>query len=285
MDEADLMAMLKELIAAQLVVEETADHFAFRHALTREAIYTTLLLRERQALHRSGGGSHGASVRSLHSSTPCRSVLSLLHRRGVGKSIALLTTERGNGRGGCIPNAKPSSITHAPWWQPVISTQVVETELLSARGHAYRILGDFRSALDDFEQARKIAQEQQNGKAEWRALNDLGTFWTGRNYQRTGEFFRQAEELARKLNEPKLIALSLNNMGNWFFVTGQTTQALKCHRQALEFFEGEQDEQGMAQTSLPIWEWQTCIMEIKSVLMKSTGMPSGSFENWMINMS
>jgi eukaryotic-like serine/threonine-protein kinase len=109
-------------------------------------------------------------------------------------------------------------------------------------------LGDFRSALDDFEQARKIAQEQQNGKAEWRSLKDLGTFWTGRNYQRTGEFFRQAEELARKLNEPKLIALSLNNIGNWFFVTGQTAQALKCHRQALEFFEGEQDEQGMAQT-------------------------------------
>ena len=119
---------------------------------------------------------------------------------------------------------------------------------MSARGYAYRILGDFRSALDDFEQARKIAQEQQNGKAEWRSLNDLGTFWTGRNYQRTGEFFRQAEELARKLNEPKMIAISLNNMGNWFFVTGQTTQALQCHRQALEFFEGEQDEQGMAQT-------------------------------------
>jgi DNA-binding CsgD family transcriptional regulator/Tfp pilus assembly protein PilF len=125
---------------------------------------------------------------------------------------------------------------------------VFEPDLLSARAHAYRILGDFRSALDDFEQALKIAQEQQNGKAEWRALNDLGTFWTGRSYQRTGEFFRQAEELARKLNEPKWVAISLNNVGNWFFVTGQTAQALECHRQALEFFEAAQDEPGMAHT-------------------------------------
>ncbi len=54
-DEAALMAMLKQLIAAELVVEESADHFAFRHALTREAIYTTLLLRERQTLHRQVG--------------------------------------------------------------------------------------------------------------------------------------------------------------------------------------------------------------------------------------
>src|SRR6185503_16844715 len=99
-----------------------------------------------------------------------------------------------------------------------------------------------------FEQARKIAQEQQNGKAEWRALNDLGTFWTGRNYQRAGELFRQAEELARKLNEPKLIAISLNNVGNWFFVSGRAAQSLKYHRQALEFFEGQQDEHNMAQT-------------------------------------
>jgi DNA-binding CsgD family transcriptional regulator/Tfp pilus assembly protein PilF len=127
-------------------------------------------------------------------------------------------------------------------------TIVVDTELLSARGHAYLILGDFRSALDDFEQALKIAQEQQNGQAEWRALHDLGSFWTGRNYQQTGEFFRQAEELARKLNEPKLIAASLNSVGNWFFVTGQPEQALKCHRQALEFFEVQHDEQGMAKT-------------------------------------
>src|SRR6266480_6653788 len=50
-DEQQLLAVMKELIAAQLVIEESADQFAFRHALTQQAIYTQLLVRERQALH------------------------------------------------------------------------------------------------------------------------------------------------------------------------------------------------------------------------------------------
>jgi len=52
LDEKGLLALVKELIAAQLVVEESAERFAFRHALTREAIYSELLARERVALHR-----------------------------------------------------------------------------------------------------------------------------------------------------------------------------------------------------------------------------------------
>jgi len=42
--------------AALLIVEETADVYAFRHALTREAVYGTLLQRERQQQHRTGSG-------------------------------------------------------------------------------------------------------------------------------------------------------------------------------------------------------------------------------------
>jgi len=45
-NEAELVHLVKELITAQLVVEESEDVFAFRHALTREAVYVTLLRRE-----------------------------------------------------------------------------------------------------------------------------------------------------------------------------------------------------------------------------------------------
>src|SRR5205823_2826931 len=52
-DEVALLGTIKELIAAQLVVEEAADQFAFRHALTRQAVYGDLLARERCLLHRT----------------------------------------------------------------------------------------------------------------------------------------------------------------------------------------------------------------------------------------
>src|SRR5260370_38209491 len=51
-DEQHLLQLIRELIAAQLVVEESAEQLAFRHALTRQAIYADLLVRERKALHR-----------------------------------------------------------------------------------------------------------------------------------------------------------------------------------------------------------------------------------------
>ena len=52
-DEQRLFHLIKDLIAARLVVEESADRFAFRHALTRQVIYAELLAREHKALHRT----------------------------------------------------------------------------------------------------------------------------------------------------------------------------------------------------------------------------------------
>ena len=51
-DEPTILESIKELLAAGLVIEESAETFAFRHALTREAVYAGLLARERQSLHR-----------------------------------------------------------------------------------------------------------------------------------------------------------------------------------------------------------------------------------------
>ena len=42
---------LKELVAANLLVEESAEQFAFRHALLAEAISAQLLARERRSFH------------------------------------------------------------------------------------------------------------------------------------------------------------------------------------------------------------------------------------------
>src|SRR5262249_39374842 len=50
--ETLLLQHLRELVEAQLIVEESAERFAFRHALVRQAVYGQLLTRERQSLHR-----------------------------------------------------------------------------------------------------------------------------------------------------------------------------------------------------------------------------------------
>ena len=51
--ESELLVLIKELIAAQFIAEESGDHFVFRHNLIQQAVYTGLLGRERRMLHRA----------------------------------------------------------------------------------------------------------------------------------------------------------------------------------------------------------------------------------------
>jgi predicted ATPase len=66
--EDELIAILRQLVAGNVMVEKEPDVFAFRHALTREAIAGRLLGRERRRLHEkalaaiqeAGGGDWAA---------------------------------------------------------------------------------------------------------------------------------------------------------------------------------------------------------------------------------
>src|SRR2546425_198488 len=49
--EPEVFACIETLIAAQLLVETSAEQVAFRHALTQQAVYQGLLVRKRKALH------------------------------------------------------------------------------------------------------------------------------------------------------------------------------------------------------------------------------------------
>ena len=77
-DERTLLVLVKELVGARLVVEESPDRFAFRHALTRQAVYGELLARERLALHRTVAEMAEQLVRRRARSAPGRPGLPLL---------------------------------------------------------------------------------------------------------------------------------------------------------------------------------------------------------------
>ncbi len=246
-DEAELTAMLKELVKAQLVAEESADHFVFRHALTREAIYARLLLRERQNMHRAVA----EAIEQLHTHSAHTHPVDLsYHFYSGGVWEKALTYSQQAGAQACDLYAQREAIVY--YSRALVAAReldiTVESQILSARGHAYEILGDFNSALDDLEQALRIAQEARDGLAEWQILINIGSLWAGRDYQQTGEYFRRAEVQAQKLGQPKLHAQSLNRLGNLYVNLGQIEQGLKAHMQALQIFESTSDEQGMAES-------------------------------------
>lgn len=246
-DEAELLQHIKELVAAQLVVEESAECFAFRHALTRQAIYGQLLVRERQALHRT----IVETIEQLHAGSADAHLPDLAyHAFAAGLWEKALQYARRMG--------EQALAMHAPQAAIEQFTRAIEAarrlgqppapELLRARGQAYDIRGEFERAQDDYVAALDSARAAGDTGAEWQGLLALGFLWLARDYAPAGGYLRQALELASHMEDPVRLAKSLNRLGNWHANMDQPHQAQDLHRQALAIFRDVGDQPGIAQT-------------------------------------
>lgn len=252
-DEPALLALIKELIAAQLVVEETADRFAFRHALTRQAVYDELLGRERQTLHRT----IGETIERFHADTDAGALdghaadLSY-HFYEAGKwdktlDYAQRAGEKAQALG--TPRAAIQHFTRALAAARHQQQTPLAAQLYRGRGVAYEILGEFEPARADFEMALELSRAMGDQPGQWQTLIDLGKLWSSRDYTQTGDYFRRALDLARGLNDPSTLAQSLNWVGNWHLNTEQPHEARRCHEEALTLVQELDDQPGIAQTT------------------------------------
>ena len=244
-DERELLALVKELIAAQLVVEESPDRFAFRHALTREAIHAELLGRERVALHRRvatalekiGGASPG-NVEALAYHT-----FEAADWDHAAK-YALLAA-----RHAIALSAPREALTHLDRaFAAESSLGDVSTELYLQRGRVQETLGEFQRAHESFTEALERSRAKSDDRGAWEALHALGMLWAARDYERAGDYRRQALDVSRALRDDGLVARSLNRVGNWHVNLENPAAGLPHHEEALGLFERLNDRRGVAET-------------------------------------
>jgi len=246
-DEQHLLHLIKELISAQLVVEESAEQFAFRHALTRQSIYGDLLIRERKALHHRIADM----LESLYSTVLETHVADLayhFYEAGAWEQAFRYAQRSGEqAQAMYAPRAAIEQVTRA--------LDAAERGLITPaaslyrlRGQAYETLGDFEHALADYQTTLQLAREANARRSEWQALCDLGFLWTGRNYAQAGSYFEQALEQARHMDDPLTLAQSLNRLGNWRLNIEEPVVALHYHQEALTLFQQVQDRHGLADT-------------------------------------
>ena len=246
-DEQRLLLSMKELIAAQFVVEESEEQFAFRHALTRQAIYSELLARERKALH----ATIAETMERLYSSALDTHLADLAyHFYEAGAWEKTLEYARRAGEKAQHLYAPQAAIEH--FTRALEAAQrlgrAVPSTLYRTRGQAHETLGEFEQARSDYMRALNAAQSVHDGAAEWQSVIDLGFLWEGRDYQQAKTYFSRAIELAQALADAKLHAHSLNRIGNWHLNVEQPMEALGYHREALTIFQKLQDQHGIAET-------------------------------------
>lgn len=245
--EEQFLHLLKELIAAQLVVEESGEQFAFRHALTRYGIYEQLLKRERKALHRTLAE---AMERVYHATLDAHlEDLAYHFIRAEVWDKALTYAGRAGEKAQTLyaPRAATQHFTNA-----LEAAHHLELpppiHLHLARGQAHEMLGELEEARLDYERAQAEAKSTHDGSLEWRSLMALGQLAAGRDYSRAGEWFQQSSALALTLADQPLQAHSLNRLANWYVNTGRTAEGIQTHQEALRIFEARQDQAGMAET-------------------------------------
>jgi DNA-binding CsgD family transcriptional regulator/tetratricopeptide (TPR) repeat protein len=244
--EATLLTLLKEMLAAHLVVEESADLYSFRHALTRQAVYNGLLARERRALH----GRIAEAIEQIHSGMLEPHLADLCHHYSAAERWEpALRYARQAGDQAQAMHAPRTAIGH--YTRALEAAQQMSEPSLAlrrARAQALEILGDFAAARADHEAALSEARAADDRRAEWQALSDLGFLWAARDYAHSRAYYEEALARARALDDPALLAHTLNRLGNWRVNNEEPWTGLRQHEEALALFERLGDEQGMTET-------------------------------------
>ena len=260
LDEDGLVSVLEELVGARLLAEESADRFAFRHALTRQAIYAGLLRRTRILLHRRVA----EALEQCHATAPDQHLGDLAEhffraevwdkaqayaRRAGERALKLAALRaavehfsRALEANGQLVRATPAEEADAPL---LAGTAAAAHR---GRGRAYALLGDFERARLDGEAALAAAHTAGDLREECLTLLDLGVLWASRDFARAGGQFRAALALARGLDEPSLLAECLNRLGNWHANTPEPWEAILLHREALTIAERGDCPAGVATT-------------------------------------
>jgi DNA-binding CsgD family transcriptional regulator len=244
--EDALLAIIHELVETQLVTEESPDRFAFRHALTREAILGELLARERVTLHgrvadalEAQGATSDAHVESL----AYHAFEALDWPRAHAAAVRAVTH-------GLMLHAPREVLAHADRGLAAAGNAGIRAAamLRIGRGFALETLGDFQNAHDTYTLALADARADGRDRDAWEALHALGMLWTARDFARVGEYRRAALALARSIGDAALIARSLNRLANWYLNLEQPGPALRDHAEALTLFEQLGDGRGIAET-------------------------------------
>src|SRR5919106_3547219 len=173
--EDELIAILRHLVAENVMVEEEPDLFAFRHALTREAIAGRLLGRERRRLHEK-------ALAAMQEAGDRDWAAVAWHAQGAGRYDELVEAARAGAWSYLQQGATAEALRLA---ETGLSEAPRDLSLLSAASKAAWMIGLQQLAVEHGERWHREAAATGQPELEANALVHLARlYWEARDYQR-----------------------------------------------------------------------------------------------------
>jgi len=262
MEEGKLLRLLAQDLARRhrLVMEQAEvqigqrrfSRYRFGHALVQSYLYQQLSQGERRLLH----GRVAAALENCYGDRVDEFAVQLSHHHSRagddGRALHCFTRAAENAHRVYANEEACAHYTNAIEAAKRVSADAESViRLYLGRGRARQTLDDFEEAFADYESVLRLTGRTGEGTfdfLEWRALINLGRLWASRDYHHAHGCFREALELALRMDDPQVLAESLNWMGNWYGNQGDPLAAVEHHERALRIFEQMGDRPGLAST-------------------------------------
>lgn len=246
-DEADLVPIIRRLVALQLVVEEAPDIFIFRHALTQQAVYGELLGRERKQLHRATADGLLRLRPEFAVSRPA----DLAHHYGIADAWPqAMRYSRAAAEQAQAVYAYRAAAEHFDRALAAAShaDPTQRPELLALRARSHELADEPARAASDYEVLLEQQRAAGDRVAQLHTLLALGRVGSAFDAQLAARSFDASRELARGTDDPQLLAPTLNLIGNRMMHANQPAAARRDHLEALALFEALGDHHSQAAT-------------------------------------
>jgi tetratricopeptide (TPR) repeat protein len=225
------------------------SRYRFGHALFQDYMYNRLSPGERRLLH----GDVATALERLYVGQLDEMAVQLAHHfqeaDDFGHTFRYLTLAAERASRLYANDEAIAHYTHAIEVAERASPDTASlARLYRGRGLAMERLGEFDRARANHEAILRIAQIACERHVEWRALLDLGKLWASRDYNQARGYLERALELARRMDDPLVLARSLNRMGNWHANAENSLTAVAYHQEALAIVEELGDRRDLANT-------------------------------------
>jgi DNA-binding CsgD family transcriptional regulator/tetratricopeptide (TPR) repeat protein len=252
LSQTELLRVLRLLIDRQILIAEDAPglgSFAFRHALTRDALLGQLLLPQRRARHRVVAAAlqrtTTGNARS-RAGDDARDLGYHFHAAGIWPEALTYALRAGEAAERLHATVEALSHHRRALDAAVALDDPRAADLHRRCGLALDRLGAFDEAEGHFAAALAQAQELGLVDVELTTLYDLSGLHASRNYPAARRWAERALALARASDDPHQEGRALNRLGNVLTNLLQFSEGRTLHEDALSIFEREGDQWGSA---------------------------------------